>query len=122
MKRLAVFCIIIFLLAIVAGFSQTAINPEDFSGCWYSSHDQSAYLFQEGLIYCPKQSQSLLETEPIRGAYVFCKDAILLFCTGIEGLETEKELYLIHSGEGSFLCENRNGSGELYFARYHERE
>ena len=121
MKRLAVFGIVILLLAIVAGFSQTAINPEDFSGYWYSCHDQSAYLFQEGLIYCPKERQSLPDTESICGAYAYCSDAIFLFCTGVEGMEIEKELYLIHSGDGSFLCENKNGSGKLYFARYHEK-
>lgn len=118
MKREAVFGIVIFLLIIMAGLCQTAIDPEDFTGKWYSSDDQSVYLFQEGLIYCQKNAVALSDTVSISGAYSFSRNSVLLFAEGVEGLEKEKELYLVSSGDGCFLCDNKDGSGRIYFIRY----
>ena len=95
MRRLAVFCIVIILLFILVGFSQTAIDPEDFSGEWYSSDKQNVYIFQEGLIYCSQYPIALSDSAFISGAYFHCDDSIILFAAGIPGLETEKELYLV---------------------------
>jgi len=120
MKRLAAFSTIILLFIIITGFGQTAVDPEDFAGQWYSSSDQSVYLFQEGLIYCPKHAVAISDNASISGAYSYCKNSIYLFAIGVNGLETEKALYLVHSGDGSFLCENKDGSGIIYFIRYKE--
>lgn len=120
MRWLAILSIILFLLILVAGLSQTAIDPDDFTGKWYSSEDQSIYLFQEGLIYCPKHAIALSDRDSISGAYSFCGSSVFLFANGIEGLETEKELYLVTNHDGCFLCENQDGSGTVYFIRYNK--
>lgn len=119
MKRLAIFGIIVIFCILIAGFCQTAMDPEAFAGQWYSSSDQSIYLFQEGLIYSPQNAIAISDTDSISGAYSYCGKSVFLFASGIKGLETEKELYLIHKGDGSFLCENKDGSGKIYFIRYH---
>ncbi len=120
MKRVAVICIVLFIICIFTGLSRTALDPEDFSGLWYTAEDQRAYSFQEGLIFCSKQYPGISGVESIRGAYWYCKDSVILFAKGIEGLETEKELYLIYNGDMSCLCENKDGSGKIYFIRYNE--
>ena len=120
MKRPAVFCVIILALILFAGLSQTAKDPSYFSGQWYSSTDQTAYFFQEGLIYCSKYPVPVSENAFLSGAYVSGKQSILLFAAGVEGLETEKELYLVHKDNGSFLCEREDGSGKIYFIRYED--
>lgn len=118
MKRLAASCVIIFLCFLIAGLSQTAIDSEDFTGQWYSSTDQNVYLFQEGIIYCSKHAVILSDTISISGAYSFSRNSIFMFTKGIAGLETEKELYLVRRGDESFLCENEDGTGAVYFIRY----
>jgi len=118
MKKVWAFCIIAVFI-IIAGLRQTAIDPESYTGYWYSPEDHSRYLFQNGLICCPKYEINISESDSITGAYVYCKNSILLFAEGVEGLEKEKELYLVHRGDGSFLCENADGSGAVYFIRYH---
>jgi len=120
MKRLAGFCIIIVLCIILTGLCQTAIDPEEFTGQWFSAEDQRVYLFRDGLIVCSQNGVPVSEKEAISGAYSFSKKSIYLFAVGISGLETEKELYVVHKGEGSFLCENEDGSGKVYFIRYDE--
>ena len=121
MKKAATACVLFIIILIIAGLSQTALDPRDFAGQWYSSKDQSVYLFQEGIIYCSKYTVPLSETEYISGAYSCCRDSVFLFAEGIAGLEAEKELFLVHSGEGSLLCERRDGTGPVYFIRYHDR-
>ncbi len=120
MKRLTVFCIIIILLAATICLCQITNDPAHFSGQWYSSDDQTAYLFQDGLIYSQKYSIPLSDTVSISGAYTYSKNSIFLFLEGIEGLETERELYLVQKGDGSFLCENKDGSGKVYLIRYNK--
>ena len=117
MRRRAVVLIIICILFVIAGMSQTAWNPESICGAWYSSDDQQAYLFEEGLIFCDKYA---LDKDSLCGAYGYCKDTVYLFAKGIDGLETEKEIYYIKNRDGSFLCENKDGSGKIYFIRYDE--
>ena len=117
MRRRAVVLIIICILFIIAGMSQTAWNPDSIRGAWYSSDDQQAYLFDEGLIFCDKYA---LDMNSLCGAYSYCKHSVFLFVTGMDGLETEKEIYYIKNRDGSFLCENKDGSGKIYFIRYDE--
>lgn len=119
MKRLAFFCILVSCLVLATGLCQTALDPNDFSGQWYSSENQNLYVFQEGLIHCPKHAVEISADESISGAYSCSRTSIFLFAKGIQGLEKEKELYLVHNGKGSFLCENQDGTGKIYFARYH---
>lgn len=118
MKRLALACVIIFLCILFAGLCRPVMDVEDFTGQWYSSGDQSIYLFREGILYCSKHGIPLSEETSISGAYTFSGHSIFLFAEGVPGLETEKELYLVHSGEGSMLCEHEDGTGAVYFIRY----
>ena len=117
MRRLAIVSIIICILLIIVGLSQTAWNPESICGAWYSSDDQQAYLFEEGLIFCDKYA---LDKDSLCGAYSYCRNSVFLFVTGMDGLETEKEIYCIKDRDGSFLCENKDGTGRIYFIRYDE--
>lgn len=108
---------IVTLLILIIGLNQTVMAPESYSGQWYSADDQSIYSFHEGLIYCSKYTVALSDTDSISGAYSYCKDSIVLFAQGIDGLETEKEIYLVQNKDGSFLCENPDGTGKTYFIR-----
>lgn len=118
MKRLTIICITVFLLCMIIGLSQTAINPGSFCGEWYSSDDQRLHMFREGLIFSTNHGVIASDVGELSGAYTFNKDSIFLFANGIEGLETEKKLYLVTHGDSSFLCENIDGSGKIYFIRY----
>ena len=120
MRYLVILCVVIFICILTVGLCRTAVDPGEFTGKWYSAADQSVYLFQEGLIYCGRHAVAISETETLSGAYSFGKDSIFLFATGIPGLEKERELYLVNRGEESSLCENRDGSGKVYFIRYKE--
>lgn len=118
MKRWTVFGIGILLCILVTGLTRTALDPADYTGVWYSPEDQSAYLFQEGLIFCEKHPVAVSDSDFISGSYTFCGDSVFLFAEGISGLEQEMELYLVHKGESSVLCENQDGTGKVYFIRY----
>lgn len=120
MRRSAIICIVILICVLIVGLSQTAVDPEDFTGEWYSAEDQSLYFFQEGLIYSSKHPIGLSAKEPISGAYSYCKNTIFLFAVGMDGLEKERELYLIQHNDSSYLCENEDGSGKTYFIRYNK--
>ena len=118
MKRWAILGIAVIIVIILAGLSQTAINPKDFSGQWYSWENQNLYMFQDGLIYCTKYPIEISGTESISGAYTYCKNSVVLFAAGIPGLEQEKELYLVQNGDVSCLSDQREGKGMVYFIRY----
>lgn len=107
----------ILLCILGVALSRPAMDTADFTGEWYSSADQSIYLFQEGILYCAKHGIPLSEETSISGAYTFSRDSIFLFAKGIPGMEREKELYLVRKDGGSFLCENRDGTGPVYFIR-----
>lgn len=117
MRQFAILCVILVLIILVADLSQTAMNPDNITGKWYSSNDQSIYHFQEGLIFCQKYTIPLSDSDSISGAYTFCSNSVFLFAKGIDGLETEKELYFVTNHDGSLLCENEDGSGTVYFIR-----
>lgn len=118
MKRLALTCAILFLCILLGGLCRPVMDPEDFTGQWYSSGDQSVYLFQEGILYCSRHGIPLSGETSISGAYSFSGHSIYLFAKGIPGLEREKELFLVHKDGGSFLCEKKDGTGPVYFIRY----
>lgn len=116
MKRWAIAAAIV-LLVIFCTLNRTAVNPDDFTGPWYSGTEQCIYHFQDGLISCPKYSILISDGKPISGAYAFAGKSVFLFAEGIEGLETEREVFLIKTAEESLLCENKDGSGQIYFIR-----
>lgn len=117
MRRWVTLGIIGILLLGLCLFSRTAIDPEDFTGEWYSPKDQTVYRFREGIIDCPKHSIPLSDEEYFSGAYAFSKDSILLFTVGEEGQAQLLELYLVEKGKESLLCDRKDGSGVIYFAR-----
>ena len=114
MRRAAMVGFFILICAIIAGLCQTAVDPADFTGRWYASSDQSSYTFREGIVFC---SKSPVE-DSISGAYTFSRKSIFLFAKGVPGLEQEKQLYLVERDNSSFLCENPDGTGAIYFIRY----
>lgn len=97
--------------------SCTAVDPENYSGQWYSSCEQCTYLFSNGLIYCQKYPIPVSEADTISGAYMFAGKTIFLFAEGIDGLENPRELFLVKKNEESLLCENKDGTGQIFFAR-----
>ena len=117
MKQLSALCVLIFIMLIAVVFPQAAIDPNDFTGEWYSSQDQDLYLFQHGLIYYPRKRIATSDTTFISGAYTYSKKSILLFAAGIKGLETERELFLVQKDDVTFLCEYPDGSGQVFFIR-----
>ena len=118
MRRSVVLLITVFLLIIIAGLNQHAMDPEAFSGEWYSNDNQDVYMFRDGLIYYPGSEGLITESVSVSGAYTYSADSIFLFAVGVSGLETEREIYLVQNRDGSFLCENEDGSGRIYFIRY----
>lgn len=116
MKRILCLSILVFLLSCAVFLSRTALDPDAYIGQWYSAEDQRSYFFSEGLIYFGNKPEA--ESDTAAGAYVYCKKSIVLYAEGIDGLETEKELYLVRKDRVCFLCENPDGSGPLYFIRY----
>ena len=118
MRRLAVFGITICFFLMLAVLSQTARDPDIFTGQWDSVEDQRVFLFRDGLIYSAEHLVPLSDTDSFSGAYHFGKDSIMLFVTGVEGLAVEKELFYVSNRDGSFLCEHKDGTGEIYFIRH----
>ena len=109
----------VILIAAVIGIllNQTVCDPSEFSGEWYSASDQTLYLFQEGMIYCQKHPVMLLNDQPVSGAYTFSGKTVMLFASGVEGLEKERQLYLIHNKDESILCDRKDGRGKVFFIR-----
>ena len=117
MKRWGIPVLMALVLVISCILSRTAMDPEDFSGEWYSSQEQCIYLFREGLIYCRRYPVNVSQSEFISGAYTFSGKSLYLFAEGVEGLETPVELYLFETSEESLLCEKEDGTGRIYFIR-----
>ena len=121
MKRWLLLGIAVITVAVMAFLGQPAIDPEDFTGEWYSADGQHIYLFQNGIIQCQQHYAELSDGSTFSGAYSFSGKSVALFAMGIDGLENVKELYLIENKEESLLCENADGTGTIYFVRLNER-
>ena len=121
MKRWAVLCGALLLILFGVLLGRTAIDPADYTGEWYSYETQRLYCFQNGLIYSPKHGETVSDALPISGAYAFGRNRIFLFVEGISGLESEKQIYLVKHGSEHILCENKDGSGQIYFVRMIEK-
>lgn len=118
MKKWLLSGMAIIIVSIVALLGKTAVDPENFTGEWFSASGQEIYRFQDGVIYCDRHSVRLPDGDSISGAYVFSGQSVALFAIGVEGLESVKELYLIENKEESLLCERKDGSGTIYFVRH----
>lgn len=114
MKRWIPLCVA-FLFGGVVLLSRTAISYEDFTGTWYSCSSGEGYLFSQGIIVCQENARE--EAWAMDGAYNVSRDSLFLFARGVEGLETERVVYLINRNEGDLLCENSDGTGAVYFTR-----
>ena len=120
MRRLVVLLIVVLLLIIITGFSRTALDPEVFRGEWYSADDQKLYYFQDGLIFSYQLTDNDTDAVSISGAYMYSRDTVFLFAEGVPGLETEQEIYLVQNHDGRLLCENKDGTGRIYFIQSKE--
>ncbi len=116
MKRWLAAGAAILLLAVFL-LSRTAISAEAFTGQWYANPDGHLYVFSDGIISCEAHQFITLDGAPMSGAYAFTKDAMVLFTIGVDGLENVKMIYLVEQGSGDVLCENPDGSGQVYFSR-----
>lgn len=121
MKRWLLLGIAVITVAVMAFLGQPAIDPENFTGEWYSADGQHIYLFHNGIIQCRQHYAELSDGSTFSGAYSFSGKSVALFAMGIDGLENVKELYLIENKEESLLCENADGTGTIYFVRLNER-
>ena len=108
----------IIMLAILTFLGKTAVDPSDFIGEWYSADSQEIYRFQDGIIHSNNDSDRWQDGDNISGAYIFSGKSVALFAIGVEGLESVKELYLIENKEESLLCEQKDGTGKIYFVRH----
>lgn len=105
------------LIGLLIGFfilGSTAVDPELFTGEWYSAADGKLYHFSEGVITCTDRTQKGAD---FCGAYFFCGNRILLFTVDPSGVSQLRELYPGGEPRGEFLCESAAGSGRIYFSR-----
>lgn len=105
------------LLAAGLLLGRTAIPYETFTGEWYSSEEGIRYVFSQGIIMCEEFGIPLGENQTMSGAYCVSRDSMVLFARGVEGLETERDVYLVHGSRGDVLCEHPDGSGIVFFTR-----
>ena len=117
MKKWLLFGIAVIIVISIAFLGQPAVDPEDFTGQWYSTNGQTIYRFQNGIIQCDKHSVAINNGSTFSGAYIFSGKSVTLFAMGVDGLETVKELYLIENKEEFLLCERPDGTGTIYFVR-----
>lgn len=108
----------IVLLVVIAGIcllGQTAIDPGAYTGAWYGAEDGRLYQFHEGII--TSQSAALETGDSFCGAYLFCRDSILLFTVSPDGESSTKQLYPAGEPKGEFLCDSAEGTGRIVFSR-----
>ena len=108
----------IVLLILIGGgclLARTAVDPADFTGIWSGAEDGRLYQFREGIITSPEDVQGA--GDGFCGAYLFCKDRILLFTVSPEGESRLKELYPAGNPKGEFLSESADGAGRIVFSR-----
>ena len=116
MKRWIALAII--LLILISGWgllARKAVDPADFTGDWYGAEDGRLYQFHEGIITSPEDAQGA--GDGFCGAYLFCKDRVLLFTVSLDGQSKLKELYPAGEPKGEFLSETADGTGRIVFSR-----
>ena len=116
MKRwIALGIVLCILIAAGCLLTRTAIDPADYTGDWYGAEDGRLYRFREGVISCPEDTRD--SEDDFSGAYLFCKDHVLLFTVSPDGHSQLRELYPAGEPEGEFLCESADGAGRIVFSR-----
>ena len=96
-------------LGLTAGAFLTRPICPDYSGLWYSAGEQQAYVFQDGLISMEGEPHGAEDGESFRGAYCPADQKLLLFVLDIDGLEQERELYLIKQNGKEALWDREDG-------------
>lgn len=94
------------LAGLAAGAFLTRPICSDYSGLWYSAGGQQAYVFRDGLI---SKEGELEDGEAFLGAYCPADQKLLLFVLDIDGLEQERELYLIRQNGREALWDREDG-------------
>ena len=105
------------LLAAGLLLGRTASPYDLFTGEWYSCDEGNRYVFSQGIIVCEEFGIPLGENQTMSGAYCVSRDSMVLFAQGVEGLETERDVYLVHGPGGDALCEYPDGTGRIFFTR-----
>lgn len=118
MKKRLLLGIAVITVVLIAFLGRPAVDPEDFTGEWYSASGQHIYRFQNGIIHCLQNSIPLDDGSNFSGAYIFSGKSVTVFAVGVEGLDTVQELYLVENKEEALLCEREDGTGEIYFVRH----
>lgn len=107
----------VVVLLVGLWLSMPVMEPEYFTGIWYSGQGNNVYSFEDGLIYSWDESAEDNKERKRCGAYIYCADSVYLFVQEMEGLEREQELYLIREKGADRLSTERNGMGITYFRR-----
>ena len=100
------------LAGLAAGAFLTRPIRSDYSGLWYSAGERQVYVFHDGLI---SKEGELENGEAFLGAYCPAEQKLLLFVLGIDGLEQERELYLIRQNGREALWDREGGT--IFFYR-----
>ena len=111
--------LLIFLLAAL-GLCCCAVDPEDYSGEWYSAEDASMYSFRAGIVQGDDHSIPAADGTRFSGAYSFARNRIALFYVGPGGVEEVRELTLVRRWDGDRLCGTENGTMKTFFYRSRE--
>ena len=116
-QHIPILQVLILLVSLLMGLSQTALDPARFQGTWYDTEDGSPYIFEDGVIRREDLGIVLSDGQVLSGAYTFCRDRIAVFYIDSRGLEQVQELYLVPGPQGDTLCQNPDGSGLVRFRR-----
>jgi len=117
MKKLIGPIILLIIITVVFLLGQSATDPADYAGVWYTANGKDTYRFLDGIIFCRSHGVSLPDGSTISGAYTYSGKKIVLYANGVEGLETERDLYLVEHQQEVLLCDNPDGKGVIYFIR-----
>ena len=108
--------IILLVILLVFALNQNAIEPEMFTGTWYSTENGNVYCFQNGII---EQIQPV-KTPNIDGAYCFARNKIALYVSDLDGIDTVQTLYLASRNGTDILSMDPKGQEKAYFSRNNE--
>ena len=117
MKRIMLIGLTLLITAaVVLTGCPIAIDPQNFTGVWYAAKTGEQFVFSEGII-SPGKAPVQDRNQGTTGAYVFCRNHILLFTQKVRGVEEVKQLYLIRLPNGDVLYEKQNATDVIHFFR-----
>jgi len=111
MRRM-LWIIFIFILLTI-GLNQDAFIPDRFTGVWYSTECEKAFLFQNGII----EQIYPTSTPNVDGAYCFTRNTITLYISDLDSLDTVSELYWSNRSGNDTLSGAPNRQARVYLAR-----